>query len=102
LSDEEKQERAVLLLSARAEYEQRMRDENWGRRRPLLLVLAGGGFRPLEYKRLVLELARAALDSNFTMEIPPVIIRTQDERRAHLLGLIFSNEGMVRLICSFL
>ena len=46
--------------------------------------------------------ARAALDPDGTDEIPPVDTSTPELRLAHLRSQVLSNEGVVRLVGSFL
>ena len=79
---------------------QRRRDECWARRGPLIMVLAEHGYRPLQLRTLATALAAASLDP--TSPIQPVALTTSLQRHTYLLGLVFSNEGIVRLLVMLL
>lgn len=76
---------------------QRRRNEHWERRAPLQIVLAENNFRPLLHRLLA---AAAVVDPATPVE--PVVIDTKDQRHAHLLSQVFTNEGIVRLIVRLL
>ena len=75
---------------------QRRRDERWTRRGPLITVLAEHAYRPLQLRAL----AVAQLDP--TAPVEPVALATSQQRHAHLLGRVFSCEGIVRLVAAWL
>lgn len=93
-SVEKKQGRAVLRAAFGIE-------RRWARRWPVLNVMAGCGFRPLVTQLLQLDLQRDALYARG--ELPPLIILdTQERRRSYLMGQVFGNEGLLRLVVLFL
>jgi hypothetical protein len=107
LSNEIKEQRRQILRDAFAEgphpsQVQRRKDENYQRRRALLLVVVENGFRPLAARRLELEMARASLDPTAEAELPPVLLDTAEKRRAHYMGQVLTNDGLLRLVVSFL
>ena len=79
---------------------QRRRDECWARRGPLITVLAEHAYRPLQLRALAMSLAAAELDPAAPIE--PVALVTSQQRHAYLLGRVFSNEGIVRLLAALL
>ena len=86
---------------------QRRKDECWNRRCALMLVVAQNNFRPLAARRLEQEMVRASLDPEFDADNdaevpPPVVLDTPEKRRAHYMGQVLSNEGLLRLVVSFL
>jgi hypothetical protein len=112
ISQKTKNKRRKILLSAFAKgphpsQVQRRKDECWSRRRALMLVVAQNNFRPLAARRLEQEMARASLDpvvdADADAEVsPPVVLNTPEKRRAHYMGQVLSNEGLLRLVVSFL
>ena len=84
---------------------QRRRDERWARRWPFMFVLAGS-VRPLAYRKALLLAAHPPVAPSAV--IPAPVRRTRLTRaqlcRLHALnvGLVLSNEGLVRLIASFI
>ena len=53
------------------------------------------------------EMVRASLDPEFDADNdaevpPPVVLDTPEKRRAHYMGQVLSNEGLLRLVVSFL
>ena len=107
LSNEIKEQRRQILRDAFAKgphpsQVQRRKDENYQRRRALLLVVVENGFRPLAARRLELEMARASLDPTAEAELPPVLLGTAEKRRAHYMGQVLTNDGLLRLVVSFL
>ena len=84
---------------------QRRRDERWARRWPFMFVLAGS-VRPLAYRKALLLAAHPPVAPSAV--IPAPVRRTRltraQLRRLHALnvGLVLSNEGLVRLIASFI
>ena len=72
-----------------------------------MLVVAQNNFRPLAARRLEQEMARVSLDpaihADADAEVPPpVVLDTPEKRRAHYMGQVLSNEGLLRLVVSFL
>jgi hypothetical protein len=104
LSPADKAERVALLRTARAAYLlQQQRDANWRRRYPFLQTLLSGGLRLSAAQRAEQAQVQAALDTS--VAIPPIPRHTKKLNRAYLLRQIFScqcNEGVVRLVASFL
>ena len=110
LSNEIKEQRQEQLLAAWAagphpSQVQRRRDERWARRWPFMFVLAGS-VRPLAYRKALLLAAHPPVAPSAV--IPAPVRRTRltraQLRRLHALnvGLVLSNEGLVRLIASFI
>ena len=107
LDSEAKEQRRQILRDAFAKgphpsQVQRRKGENYQRRRALLLVVVENGFRPLAARRLELEMARASLDPTAEAELPPVLLDTAEKRRAHYMGQVLTNDGLLRLVVSFL
>ena len=106
LSVDVKQQRREMLSAVFASgphpsQVQRRRQEKWSRRWPWMNVVVGCGFRPLAVQLLELELERIALAA--VNGIPPSTpLDTPERRRAYCMGMIFSNEALVRIICAFL
>jgi len=111
LSKRTKKHCRKVLLSAFAkgphpsQVQHRRKDECWTRRRALMLVVAQNNFRPLAAHRLEQEMARASLDPAIHADaevVPPVVLDTPEKRRAHCMGQVLSNDGLLRLVVSFL
>ena len=105
LSEETKEEHRAALLDCfrkgpHPSQVQRRKDENWARRLPFLLVMSGCDFRPLLARQLALLLLNPALSPD--VKIPPIEIATVAQKRAFLNMAVFGQEGLVRLIASFL
>ena len=104
LSPADKAERVALLRTASAAYLlQQQRDANWRRRYPFLQTLLSGGLRLSAAQRAEQAQVQAALDTS--VAIPPIPRHTKKLNRAYLLRQILScqcNEGVVRLVASFL
>jgi hypothetical protein len=47
-------------------------------------------------------MARASLDPTAEAELPPVLLDTAEKRRAYNMGQVLTNDGLFRLIVSFL
>jgi hypothetical protein len=97
--------KALLLPAFRAgphpSQVKRRQDEAWKPRWALMCVIVGCGFRPLAAK--LKELKAEALDRHGTSaQLPGIDIDTPEKRAAFILGQVFSNEGLLRLIVSFL
>ena len=92
LSDDEKRDRRALLVAARDAFLlQKKREENWQRRAPLMHVLIGSGLRLTAAQQAEHAAFQAAMD--YAAPIAPVPVdRLRD---------IFSNEGFVRTITTF-
>ena len=91
----------VQLEDARGTYLAQRRDQNWARRRAILIVAAENGYRPLLPRLQTLERMRALLESRGERP-PPTAIDTPERRRAYFMGLVLGNNGLFRLIASFL
>jgi ankyrin repeat protein len=107
LSCEVKAERRKLLLKAfingpHPSQIQRRKNENWARKSIFMIIVAENGFRPLAARRLEQELARVSLDPANEAEVPAVVLDTPEKRHAHYMGQVFSNDGLLRLVVSFL
>ena len=104
---EVKEQRREVLRAAFAEgpHPSQVKRRNWNKRRALILVAAENGFRPLAARRLEQEMAHVSLDptANADAEVPPpVVLDTPEKRRAHYMGQVLSNDGLLRLVVSFL
>ena len=111
LSEQVKNLRRLILRNAFAEgphptQVQRRRDERWARRWSLMCVLTGCDLMPLAYRKAQLLVLNPPL-------LPAAVIPPQRRRirltraqtiaeRARLMGLVLSNEGLVRLVVSYL
>ena len=111
LSEQVKNLRRLILRNAFAEgphptQVQRRRDERWARRWSLMCVLTGCDLMPLAYRKAQLLVLNPPL-------LPAAVILPQRRRirltraqtiaeRARLMGLVLSNEGLVRLVVSYL
>jgi hypothetical protein len=100
LSDEVKKQCLELLRAAWAEgpHISQVRRRNWERRRAFLLFLVENRFRPLAAQHALLLAAALPPDA----AIPPEVIENQQQRMALLLARVFTNDGLARLIASFL
>jgi len=74
------------------------RDDNWTKCWPFMNVLYSHRFLLLDERSK--QLTSSALPHD--VSIPPIDISTPEKRSAFLKTLVFSNKGLVRLICSFL
>ena len=72
------------------------RRENWQRRQAILQVTAENGYRPLSHRLA----AMPPVDPSAV--IPPIPLDTAEQRHAHLLSQVLSNEGLHRLIVRML
>ena len=104
LSNEIKEQHRQILRDAFAEgpHPSQIHRRNYERRRALIIVVVENGFRPLAARRLELEMARASLDPTAEAELPPVLLDTAEKRRAHYMGQVLTNDGLLRLVVSFL
>ena len=111
LSEQVKNQRRLILQNAFAEgphptQVQRRRDERWARRWSLMCVLTGCDLMPLAYRKAQLLVLNPPLPP--AAVIPPQRRRVRVTRaqivaeRARLMGLVLSNEGLVRLVVSYL
>ena len=111
LSEQVKNQRRLILQNAFAEgphptQVQRRRDERWARRWSLMCVLTGCDLMPLAYRKAQLLVLNPPLPP--AAVIPPQRRRVRLTRaqivaeRARLMGLVLSNEGLVRLVVSYL
>ena len=105
LSEETKEEHRAALLDCfrkgpHPSQVQRRKDENFARRLPLMLVMAGCDFRPLLARQLAFLLLSPPLPPDAA--IPPIEIATVAQKRAFLNMAVFGHEGLLKLIASFL
>ena len=111
LSEQVKNQRRLILQNAFAEgphpsQVQRRRDERWARRWSLMCVLSGCDLMPLAYRKAQLLVLNPPLPP--AAVIPPQRRRVRVTRaqiaaeRLRLMGLVLSNEGLVRLVVSYL
>ena len=77
----------IVLILQKAE-----KDSIWNPRSSLMLLVAGCGFRPLE--------ARKAFYEKYILQT--IVIDTLAKRHSYNVGQILSNDGLLRLIISFL
>ena len=77
---------------------QRRRDDRWARHWPLMLVLAGSGFRPLEARRLEMALRLLAVSEPFGGGEAAGAPWT---RRAECVRIVFRADNVARLVASF-
>ena len=73
---------------------QRRKDETWIMRWPLMSVVASSGFRPLATKLASLKIEEGP--------IPVIVLDTPEKYVAYRRALVFSNDGLLRLIVSYL
>ena len=111
LSEQVKNQRRLILQNAFAEgphpsQVQRRRDERWARRWSLMCVLSGCDLMPLAYRKAQLLVLNPPLPP--AAVIPPQRRRVRVTRaqivaeHLRLMGLVLSNEGLVRLVVSYL
>ena len=100
LNDEVKKQHRKSLRTAWAErpHISQVRRRNWERRRAFLKFLVENRFRPLAAQHALLLAAALPPDA----AIPPEVIENQQQRMALLLARVFTNDGLARLIASFL
>ena len=79
---------------------QRRKDENWARRWPLMLVLAGQDFLPTAARRLALAALAPALPTH--VAIPPLPSRTRAQRRALFFAKVFAHRDLAQRVGGFL
>jgi hypothetical protein len=105
LSDQAKAEHVAALRLAfangpHASQVQRRKDENWARRWPLMLVLAGHDFLPTAARRLALAALAPALPTH--VAIPPLPSRTRAQRRALFFAKVFAHRDLAQRVVGFL
>ena len=110
LSKKVKKQRRKALRTAWAEgpHISQVRRRNWERRRFLMIAMSafdneGIALQPLAYRKVLMLIANPPLPPN--VPIPPMPAGTVEQRRAILIKRIFgidlSNEGIFKLIMSF-
>ena len=72
----------------------------WARRWPFVMVLVCYGFQPTAARRAVLLALKPPLPTN--VKIPPIVMRTEAQRRAFLNMKVFGHEGIWRIIASYI
>lgn len=95
LSRAKKLQAASKMTTARAAFVKRA---NWLRRRDFMLFLVYSGYRPL--RNFPIHLPKMNADPSAPLD--PVDISTPEKYLMYLIGLVFSSEGLVRRIGSFL
>jgi len=76
-----------------------LQDQRWQRRKALMLTLAATGDHPTTSRRRVLEHERNQRDPFATKSVEPLVF---DSAQAHRRSQVFSNEGLVRTVVSYL
>jgi len=96
LTPAEKLARVATMVRAREAY---LRELNFQRRSSYCHFLVGSGYRPLQstLKELV-----ASSERDPSAKLPAVLLDTPERRSAHRRALVFSNEGLQRIVASFL
>lgn len=77
---------------------QRRKDEAWAPRWPLMSIVVSCGFRPLAAKLALLKISALAPSGS----LPLIILDTHEKVVAYRRALVFSNDGLLRAIVSFL
>jgi len=88
------------MLDAYEVYLQRVRDENWAVRWPLMNVLTGSSIIPMARHVAADAVIQATLDKS--IKLPSISRNTPQENRAYLHGQVFKNPGILRNIVLFL
>lgn len=79
---------------------QRRGNERWARRWAFVSVIVGSGFRPLSAKLRATE-AAARSEHSTSAPLPPILLDTHEKIAAYRKSLVLSNDGLLRLIVSF-
>jgi ankyrin repeat protein len=88
------------MLDAYEVYLQRVRDENWTVRWPLMNVLTGSSIIPMARHVAADAVIQATLDKS--IKLPSISRNTPQENRSYLHGQVFKNPGILRNIVLFL
>ena len=95
-----KEQGRARLRAAREQYEQRLRDENWQRRKDAIVFAVRSGLRPTAAQLAAEKAAQALVDTSAA--IPPIPRGTVAENRAFLLRAVLGSDGLLRRIILFL
>lgn len=95
LSRAKRLQAASKMTTARAAF---IKKSNWLRRRDFVHFLVGSGYRSLEKKKT----PQSPLQHDLSAHIDGVDISTPEKLLQFLIGLVYSNEGLVRRIGAFL
>ena len=76
-------------------------DMCWKRRWPIINVMVGYDFRPLEKREKEIQRQRNAL-LEMGENPPPILLNTPEQRRAYYMLLIFRCDGLLRCIVGYL
>ena len=98
LTPEVKKQRRALLRKAYDEGPHP--NARWVRRWPFVCVLVGCDFQPLAARKAYLLMINPPLPHDAV--IPPIPIGTPELYRAYLHNIVFSHEGIWKLIASYL
>jgi len=88
------------MLDAYEVYLQRVRDENWAVRWPLMNALTGSCIIQMERHVAADAVIQATLDKS--IKLPSISRNTPQENRSYLHGQVFKNPGILRNIVLFL
>jgi hypothetical protein len=97
LTNKEKEERCNMLHYA---YNKRIKDENWKRRMPFMIVMVENKFLPLIINNLALKLSTTFLTNN--QKIPTIILDTPEKKKLYIISKVFCNIDLVRIIGKFI
>ena len=97
---EERREALRVAFAEGPHGRQKRRNERWARRWPFMLVLAGSGFRPLEFPRSLGLLEK--VHRFFTFLVISEATDAPLTRRDECVCIVFRADNLVRLIVSFL
>ena len=75
------------------------RDDNWERRWSFMNAMYGSGYKLLLSKEMVLKMETNSLNKLVKIKI---ILKTPEEKHAYLRDSVFYNEGLVRIVGSYL
>lgn len=97
LTNKQKEERCIMLRYA---YNKRIKDDNWKRRLPFMMVMVENKFLQLIINNLALKLSTAILTSN--QKIPAIILDTPEKKKFYIISKVFCNIDLVRIIGKFI
>jgi len=72
----------------------------WMRRKSFITTMVCCNFQPLLYRKLESLILNPPLKS--WEKIPPIVIKTKEDRHKFLLMKIFGNDWFWRIICSYI
>ena len=97
LTNKEKEERCNVLHYA---YNKRIKDENWKRRMPFMMVMVENNFLQLTINNLALKLSAVFLTNN--QKIPPIVLDSPEKKKLYIISKVFCNIDLVRIIGKFI